>query len=149
MTLPALHPDAAGVVVPAAMLAAIVDQALAEAPLEACGLIVGSAPFTAGGRPLRYEPCRNALASRSRFSVHPDDLYRVTIAADDAGHAVWGIVHSHPSSPAVPSTTDIALSFYPEAVHLLVTIAAENAAVRAWRIAEGVAAELPLASEAG
>jgi [CysO sulfur-carrier protein]-S-L-cysteine hydrolase len=145
MTLPALHPDAAGVVVPAAMLAAIVDQALAEAPLEACGLIVGTAPLAAGGRPLRYEPCRNELASRSRFSVHPDDLYRVTIAADDAGEVVWGIVHSHPHSPAVPSATDTGLALYPDAVHLLVTFVAGAPEVRAWRIADGAATELPLA----
>lgn len=147
MTLPALHPDAAGVVVPAAMLAAIVDQAIAEAPLEACGLIVGTAAHAAGGRPLRYEPCRNALASRSRFSVHPDDLYRVTIAADDAGQVVWGIVHSHPHSPAVPSATDTGLALYPDAVHLLVTLATGTPVVRAWRIADGAARELPLAAE--
>ena len=147
MTLPALHPDAAGVVVPAAMLAAIVDQARIEEPLEACGLIVGTAPMATGGRPLRYEPCRNALASRSRFSVHPDDLYRVTIAADDAGQVVWGIVHSHPHSPAVPSATDTGLALYPDAIHLLVTLAGGEPEVRAWRIADGVAGELPLAAE--
>jgi proteasome lid subunit RPN8/RPN11 len=148
MTLRALHPDAAGVVVPAAMLAEIVAQAVAEAPLEACGLIVGTAPLAAGGRPLRYEPCRNALASRSRFSVHPDDLYRVTIEADEAGQVVWGIVHSHPHSPAAPSATDTGLALYPDAVHLLVTLAADEPGVRAWRIADGAAIELPLATEA-
>ena len=149
MTVPALHPDAAGVTLSAALLAEIVAQALAEAPLEACGLIVGTAPLAAGGRPLRYEACRNALASRSRFSVHPDDLYRVTIAADDAGLVVWGIVHSHPHSPAVPSATDTGLALYPDAVHLLVTLAGAEPEVRAWRIADGIAGELPLTSEAG
>jgi proteasome lid subunit RPN8/RPN11 len=149
MTLPALGPDAAGGLVPAAMLEAIVAHAVAEAPLEACGLIVGTAPLAAGGRPLRYEACRNALASRSRFSVHPDDLYRVTIAADDAGQVVWGIVHSHPHSPAVPSATDTGLALYPDAVHLLVTLAADEPAVRAWRIADGAAVELPFLAGAG
>ena len=145
MTLPALHPDAAGVVVPAAMLGGIVAQAQAEAPFEACGLIVGSAPHTAGGRPLRYEPCRNALASRSRYSVHPDDLYRVTVEADDAGLVVWGIVHSHPHAAAVPSATDTGLALYPDAIHLLVTLERDAPEVRAWRIADGVATELTLA----
>ena len=144
MTLPALHAGPSGVHGPAPMLGAIVDQARAEAPLEACGLIVGTAPAAAGGVPLRFVACRNALASRSRFSVHPDDLYRVTIEADDAGAVVWGIVHSHPHSPAVPSSTDTGLALYPDAVHLLVSLAAAEPEIRAWRIVDGVAAELRL-----
>ena len=144
MTLPALYPGPAGVRVPEPMLRAIIDQARAEAPLEACGLIVGTDPASAGGVPLRFVACRNALASRSRFSVHPDDLSRVTIEADDAGEVVWGIVHSHPHSPAVPSSTDTGLALYPEAVHLLVSLAGAVPEVRAWRIVDGVATELRL-----
>ena len=147
MTLPALHPGPSRVRVPASMLGAIVDQARAEAPLEACGLIIGTAAAAAGGAPLRFVACRNALASRSRFSVHPDDLYRVTIEADDAGEVVWGIVHSHPHSEAVPSATDTGLALYAEAVHLLVSLAGRAPEVRAWRIVDGVAAELRLEGE--
>jgi proteasome lid subunit RPN8/RPN11 len=131
--------------VPASLLDALVAHAESEAPLEACGLVVGSAPAAAGGLPLRYVPCRNALASRSRFSIHLEDLYRVTVDADDAGEVIWGIVHSHPHSAAVPSATDTGLALYPDAVHLLVSLGSAAAPeVRAWRIADGAASELGL-----
>ncbi|MFL5687753.1 MAG: Mov34/MPN/PAD-1 family protein, partial [Chloroflexota bacterium] len=115
-----------------------------EAPLEACGLIVGTASVATGGEPRRYVACRNELASRSRFSIHLDDLYRVTVEADDAGDVIWGIVHSHPHSPAIPSSTDTGLALYPDAVHLVVSLADERPEVRAWRIVDGIASELRL-----
>jgi len=144
MTAPAMRPGSAVVRVPARLLDEVVDHARDEAPLEACGLVIGTAPHHAGGTPLRYVACRNALASRSRFSIHLDDLYRVTVDADDAGEALWGIVHSHPHSPAVPSATDTGLALYPDAVHLLVSLAGGVPDVRAWRILDGVASELSL-----
>ena len=100
---------------PRAIADAILAHARAEAPLEACGLIPGSAPAADGGEPLRYVPCRNALASPVRYTVHPEDLLRVTVEADDAGGVIWGIVHSHVRSPAVPSPTDVDLAYYPDA----------------------------------
>jgi proteasome lid subunit RPN8/RPN11 len=144
MTVPAVHPGPAMVRVPAGQLDAAVAHALAEAPLEACGLVVGDGPAAAGGVPLRFVACRNALVSPSRFSIHVDDLYRVTVDADDAGQVIWGIVHSHPHSPAVPSATDTGLALYPDAVHLLVSLAGASPEVRAWRIVEGAAHELRL-----
>ncbi len=147
MTADALvHPGPAVAHVPAAILDAVLAQAQAEAPLEACGLVVGSGPAATGGEALRYVPCRNALASRSRFSIHPDDLYRVTVDADDAGEVIWAIVHSHPHSPAVPSSTDRELALYPDALHLLVSLDdPASPQARAWRIVDRAAHESDLA----
>ena len=140
-----VHPGPAVARVPAAILDAVLAQAQDEAPLEACGLVVGSGPAATGGEALRYVPCRNALASRSRFSIHPDDLYRVTVDADDAGEVIWAIVHSHPHSPAVPSSTDRELALYPDALHLLVSLEDPTSPqVRAWRIVETAAHESEL-----
>ena len=128
---------------PRSIADAILAHARAEAPLEACGLIPGSAPATDGGEPLRYVPCRNALASPVRYTVHPEDLLRVTVEADDAGGVIWGIVHSHVRSPAVPSATDVDLAYYPDALYLLVSLADEPA-LRAWWIADASAREVGL-----
>lgn len=144
MTARAPDTGPAVVRVPAALMDAVVAHAQAEAPLEACGLVVGSAPAAGGGRPLRFVTCRNALESRSRFSIHLEDLYRVTVDADDAGQVIWGIVHSHPHSAAVPSATDTGLALYPDAVHLLVSLAGGSPDVRAWRIVDGTSSELLL-----
>ena len=145
------HPGPAAVRLPRAIGEAIVSQARAEYPNEACGIIAGSAEPAAGGRPLRYEPCRNEAASPFRYVIHAEDAFRVLVAIDDADEAVWGIVHSHVRSPAVPSPTDIGLAQFPDALYLLVSLAEDQAdhvtgepSLRAWRILGGVVHEVAL-----
>jgi proteasome lid subunit RPN8/RPN11 len=125
------------------MAEAIVAQALAEQPLEACGLVVGSAPAGEGGAARRYVPCRNAAASPVRYSVHPDDLLRVTLETDGADEVIWAIAHSHVASPAIPSPTDVGRAQYPDALYLVVSLTGEPS-LRAWRIVEGEMHEVVL-----
>jgi proteasome lid subunit RPN8/RPN11 len=122
---------------------AIDAQARAESPLEACGLVVGTGEAADGGEALRYIACRNEAASPVRYTVHPDDLYRITVEADDAGEVIWGIVHSHVTSPAIPSPTDIDRAHYPAALYIVVSLA-DQPALRAWRIVDGVRHEVVL-----
>jgi proteasome lid subunit RPN8/RPN11 len=138
-------------VIPATMVQALIDHARAGVPNEACGLIIGDGPADAGGRPHRFEPTRNAAGSPYRYEIHPDDLYRLTVATDDADEAFWGIVHSHTHTPAVPSPTDVGLAFYPDALYILVSLADDEAdrgtgtpSVRAWRIVDGAVHEVVL-----
>ena len=136
---------------PAAIRVAIVAQARAEYPNEACGLIVGDRAAADGGRALRYEPARNRAASPYRYEIEPADLLRLTIETDDADEVFWGIVHSHTHTPAVPSPTDVGLAFYPDALYLLVSLADAEAdpttgepSLRAWRILDGEVSEVEL-----
>ena len=149
------HPGPAAAVLPAEIRAAIVAHARAEDPNEACGLIIGDAPAASGGVALRWEATRNAAASPYRYEIDPTDLYRITIAADDADEVIWGIVHSHTHTPAVPSPTDLGLAFYPDALYLLVSLAPDQAdpttgepGVRAWRIVGGTSHEVALDANA-
>jgi proteasome lid subunit RPN8/RPN11 len=137
---------------PADIRDAIVAHARAEYPNEMCGLVVGDRVAGEGGTALRFEPTRNKAASPYRYEIDPDDLLRLTIATDDADEVFWGIVHSHTHTPAVPSPTDVGLAFYPDSLYLLVSLAADQAdpttglpGIRAWRIVDGVADEVPLA----
>lgn len=145
------HPGPLQARLPEPIRAAIVAQAHAEDPDEACGLIVGSAPAAEGGVALRYEATRNAAASPFRYEIDGADLYRISVAADDADEVIWGIVHSHTHTPAVPSPTDIGLAFYPEALYLLVSLDEDEAdpatgapSLRAWRIVDGTIHEVIL-----
>ena len=145
------HPGPTTVAVPRAIADAIVAQERAEYPNEACGVIAGTADPAAGGDALRYEACRNAAASPYRYLIHPDDSYRVLVAIDDADEAIWGIVHSHVRSPAVPSLTDTGLAQFPEALYLLVSLADDQAdpatgapSLRAWRIVDEAMFEVGL-----
>jgi proteasome lid subunit RPN8/RPN11 len=137
---------------PAEIRAAVIEYARAEYPNEMCGLILGDRPAAEDGRPLRFEATRNKAASPYRYEIDPDDLLRLTIAADDADEVFWGIVHSHTHSPAVPSPTDVGLAFYPDSLYLLVSLADDQAdpatglpGIRAWRIVDGLVDEVPLA----
>jgi [CysO sulfur-carrier protein]-S-L-cysteine hydrolase len=145
------HPGPAQVVLPRAIADAVTAHARAELPNEACGLVIGSAPAAAGGLAVRYEACRNVAASPVRYTIHPDDVARHLIAADDADEVLWGIVHSHVRTAAVPSATDVGLAFYPDALYLLVSLAGDQAgpdaaasSLRAWRILDGLVHEVAL-----
>lgn len=143
--------DAGAARLPHLLADAIVAHARAEQPNESCGLVIGTAPVSDGGEALRYEALRNRAASPYRYEIHPDDLIRVAVAADDADEVFWAIVHSHVRTAAVPSATDVGLAFYPDALYVLVSLADEEAdpvtgapSLRAWRIVDGEVHEVAM-----
>jgi [CysO sulfur-carrier protein]-S-L-cysteine hydrolase len=131
------HPGPASVGLPAALADAIVQQARREYPNEACGLVIGDRAAADGGTALRFVPTRNRAASPYRYEIDSEDLLRLTIATDDADEVFWAIVHSHVRSPAYPSPTDVGLAFYPDALYLLVSLAAPEPTLAAFRIVDG------------
>jgi [CysO sulfur-carrier protein]-S-L-cysteine hydrolase len=86
------------VVVRAAVRRELEEHAQAEAPNEACGLIV-----LKDGVAERYVPGRNAAASPYRFELEaePDAWF-----LEDEGYEL-AVFHSHLDSPAYPSRTDV------------------------------------------
>jgi proteasome lid subunit RPN8/RPN11 len=144
------HPGPASAALPRALRDALVAHARAEAPNEACGIVIGDRPAPDGGRALRWVPLRNPLASPYRYAIDPDDLLRLTIETDDADEVFWAIVHSHTASPARPSPTDLREAHYPDALYVLVSLAPDQAGadgtpgVRAWRIVDGGVHEVEL-----
>jgi proteasome lid subunit RPN8/RPN11 len=87
------------VVIPAEVRAALVAHAEAEAPNEACGLVL-----LREGTAERYVAGRNGAASPFRFELEFDDP-EIWFAEDD-GYEL-AVFHSHLSSPARPSRTDV------------------------------------------
>ena len=85
--------------IPEHVRAALVAHSEAEAPNEACGLVL-----LRDGVAERYEPGRNAAASPYRFELAFDDPE--VWFAEDEGYEL-AVFHSHLSSPARPSRTDV------------------------------------------
>jgi proteasome lid subunit RPN8/RPN11 len=77
--------------------------------------------------------------------IDPQEQFEVWTQLDDANEVVWAIVHSHVSSPARPSQTDVGLAFYPDSLYVVVSLSDMDAPdARAWSIVEGAVTEVAL-----
>ena len=103
------------------------EHAQAEQPNEACGLVLLRA-----GVAERYEPGRNAAASPYRFELDVDpELW----FAEDDGYQL-AVFHSHLSSPARPSRTDVEnIGLWEGKPYLIYSLARDE--LRAWTIQDG------------
>jgi len=115
--------------------------ALAEYPLEACGLMAGE---PGSDRIVKFFPCRNVEKSARIYTIDPKDHLRAERAAEDAGLEIRGVMHSHTHTEAYPSPTDVAAAPDPEWHYLIVTLKREKPEVRSYRIVDGSIAEVRL-----
>jgi proteasome lid subunit RPN8/RPN11 len=123
---------------PSGVLSDLVEQARREAPNECCGLLAGR--IAAGPPPLglvevRY-PLINALASPRRYESEPRSLFDADRDIRGRGLLILAVYHSHPTSPAVPSRTDLERNYSPEVVNLIVSLLSEPPEVRCWWLTE-------------
>ena len=122
-------------VVPQEVREAILEHARAEAPNEACGLVL-----VREGRAERYEPGRNAAASPYRFELEVDpELW----FAEDDGYEL-AVFHSHISADPRPSRTDVEnIGLWAGRPYLILSL--RTGELAAFRIAkDGQIEELPL-----
>lgn len=126
------------------ILEAMVNHAQFCAPEEACGLLAGE------GDAIRMVYClTNAERSRTAFTVSPAEHYRAIQHAERSGWMICGSFHSHPLSPAEPSTIDIAGALDPEWVYFIVSLVGMAPDVRAYRIEGGSVSEVALEAVTG
>lgn len=117
----------------------MVRHALEVFPIEACGLLGMD-----GNRVVRVYPLPNAAQSRVRYEIAPRDQVRALMEIWDARLEVGGIYHSHPSSAACPSQTDIREAHSPDAVYVIISLAGTRPELKAYRIIDGMVTEEPL-----
>lgn len=109
----------------------MLEQAWAELPNECCGLLAGRVEEGIG-RVVRRYPLPNEAASpvefvgeaRAQFAAHKDMRER--------GTDVLAVYHSHPTSAAVPSRTDLARNYSDDVMNLIISLAGAEPVVRAW-----------------
>jgi [CysO sulfur-carrier protein]-S-L-cysteine hydrolase len=125
--------------VPDAVRRELAAHAEAEAPNEACGLILFR-----GGVAQRYVPGRNAAASPYRFELEFDDPE--VWFAEDEGYEL-AVFHSHLSAPARPSRTDVEnIGLWNGKPYLIYSVREDDLA--AFRIEDGRIAEVPVTRDA-
>jgi proteasome lid subunit RPN8/RPN11 len=127
-----------------AMVNLILQQARAEYPDEACGVILG--PLGAD-TPVRLKPMINAAHSPTFYEFDPKDLLSLYREVDDNDEEIVVIYHSHTETEAYPSRTDIAYAGEPGAHYVLVSTREEIAPAtefRSYRIIDGTVTEEPV-----
>ncbi len=112
----------------APVLEAMAQHAQREAPLECCGILAGR-----NGVIDRLFEARNLLASPTRFSVDPHDLFRFFRWLRGSDREFLGVYHSHPASAAVPSQRDREEFYYRDVTYWIVSLAQGRTDIRCYR----------------
>src|SRR5262249_29413322 len=107
---------------------------------ECCGLLIGTSAAV-----VEVLPVRNIAERATRFLLDPAGHIAGRRRARERSLEIIGFYHSHPHSPAWPSETDVVdAAAYPDAVHLIVSLAKEEPETRIFRIEGRVITELSL-----
>ena len=122
-------------VLPEGVRATMVIQAMEERPMECCGLLAGHF------HPWGWEadtafPLVNELKSATRFRSEPGSLIAALRLISHRGLEVVAIYHSHPETPAFPSTTDLTWRWAEGVADLIISLARTPPDVRAWQLSE-------------
>ena len=83
-------------------------------PEEACGILGGTS-----GEARRAFLVENELHSPVRYRMRAEIQLQALLQLEEESLDLVGIFHSHPTSPAYPSPTDLAEFAYPEALTLI------------------------------
>jgi len=123
----------------------MVAQAIAELPNECCGLLAGrtaaaglDAQATPPGPDLpvvraeRIYPLKNAAASPVKYLSDDEGMFAAWHDMRCLGFEILAIYHSHPISDPIPSRTDREENYYPDAIHLIISLKEPDVRVRGW-----------------
>jgi proteasome lid subunit RPN8/RPN11 len=123
---------------PRALYDEMIAHVRAARPEEACGLIAGQ-----GERAVALYPVENRLHSPVEYEMAPLAQIEAMLDMEAQGWEMLGIYHSHPHSPAWPSSTDIDRSYYPEAQYVIVSLQQpDKPDVRAFSLGDRTVREL-------
>jgi [CysO sulfur-carrier protein]-S-L-cysteine hydrolase len=126
-------------VIEAALRDAIVAHARRDHPDEACGIVAGP---EGSDRPVRIVPMTNAERSPTFYRFDSMEQLHVWREMDDRDEEPVVIYHSHTSTEAYPSRTDVSYAAEPNAHYVLVsTRSPADAEFRSYRIVDGVVTE--------
>lgn len=98
-------------------------------PNEGCGLLSG---ITNSGDTLWK--LRNESHNSNRFYMSAEAIKHAVEKINKKGEILSGIFHSHPSSPAIPSSYDIEYNLYTDLAYLIVSFYKGEVEVRCFRM---------------
>ncbi|HJX52653.1 MAG TPA: M67 family metallopeptidase [Polyangia bacterium] len=127
-----------GITLPRWIYQALLAQARAVAPVEACAILAGRERSVQA-----FFPMTNTEASADRFMMDPAEQFAVVRAVRAAGQEMLAIHHSHPATPAWPSAEDICRAVTPGVLYTILSLAdPASPDVRGFCIEGGAVAEV-------
>lgn len=129
------------IILPRQLVNQVLHQAQTTPEVEVCGLIAAR-----NGRPVRAVAVSNISDQPQRlFAMDPASQIDALRRMREQGETLFGIYHSHPHSPAVPTATDLAQAGYPEALYLIVSLNTRGVLeMRGYRLRDSQATEVQL-----
>lgn len=114
------------ITIAAAALQAVISVAETDYPNECCGLLIGRHRDDGGIEIVRIETSENLAPDRrgERFEIDPAVRFRLIRDLAGGPEKIVGHYHSHPETPAKPSSTDIARAYEPDLVWMIVSVGA-------------------------
>ena len=116
----------------------MVWHCLSVYPEEGCGLLTGD---PVSGTVTSVHPTTNRAASARLYTVDPREHLLIERAAEAIGNAVIGVFHSHTTTDAYPSPTDVAQAPDPSWHYVVVSLRQQATAIRCYRIVESAVTE--------
>jgi proteasome lid subunit RPN8/RPN11 len=109
--------------------------------LEVCGLVSSQ-----NGVPCHCYPVTNvAEQPTKRFLLDASTQIAALKAMRERGEELFAIYHSHPTAPAIPSSIDLELAAYPDALTLIISLNTKGILeMRGFYINQQIAQEIPL-----
>ena len=119
----------------------LLHSAQISAEQEVCGLIGSKKGIAMSCYPIK----NNAAHPEIRFQLDEKQQISAMATMREKNENLFAIYHSHPTSPAEPSVTDIKMATYPEAIHLIISLNTKGVLeIRGFSIFEHEVKEIPL-----
>ena len=119
-------------IIPKAIYREMLAHAHGEYPNECCGLLAGK-----GADVATFFPMTNTHQSPVSYFMDPKEQFTVVKQMRNEDTDLLAIFHSHPHTQAYPSSTDVGLAYYPDALYIIISLAERNPVVNAFRIVDG------------
>jgi proteasome lid subunit RPN8/RPN11 len=113
--------------IPRPIYSAMIAQAVAEAPLECCGLLGGR-----DGRVVRRYPLVNTAASPVEYESDAQGMFAAWRDMRRGDLDIVAVYHSHPTSPPVPSRKDRERNYSEQVVNLIISLQSAEPEMRGW-----------------
>jgi proteasome lid subunit RPN8/RPN11 len=129
-----------GLEIPTYIFEQILEQAKAQLPIEACGILAGN-----NIKVKKLYKMTNVDQSSTHCMMDPSEQFEVARDIRSANLKILAIYHSHPATPARISDEDIRLALTPDVIYLIVSLQnADNPTVKGFLIEEGNVTEVPI-----